>query len=249
MLATLLALTLFTQSRTEPLPLRDRPQALHLYGDPHGAPTILASGDGGWIRLAPAVAEWLASRGYFVLGLDSRAYLRSFTHGQTGLDPKEVPRDFATLLGRAARDAAGRRPVLMGVSEGAALAILAATDPNIRSRIDGVVALGVGDVNELAWRWKDAIIYLTKGVPNEPTFSVVSMLPNTASTPLAIIQSTHDEYVAPEETTRIVAAAPGPKRLWRVDASDHRFSNNMEALRVSLMEALAWMRDLAAGRP
>jgi hypothetical protein len=50
--------------------------------------------------------------------------------------------------------AAGGRaqPILVGVSEGAGLSVLAATDPATRSAIGGVIGLGLPDINELGWR-------------------------------------------------------------------------------------------------
>ena len=93
--ATLLA----GQERTDLLALRARPQTLHLYGPPRGAPVILSSGDGGWIHLGPQVAEMLAARGFFVVGFDSKAYLEGFTSATTALTPDDVAGDFQ--IGRA----------------------------------------------------------------------------------------------------------------------------------------------------
>ena len=42
----------------------------------------------------------------------------------------------------------------MGVSEGAGLSVLAATDPLTKTETLGVVGLGLPDLNELGWRWK-----------------------------------------------------------------------------------------------
>jgi len=61
------------------LTIRGHVQQLQLYGPTDGIPVIVASGDGGWIHLGVHVAEALAARGYFVVGFDARAYLRSFT--------------------------------------------------------------------------------------------------------------------------------------------------------------------------
>jgi hypothetical protein len=53
--------------------LRGHPQTLHLYGQPGQKSVVVSSGDGGWLHLAPQVAAFLASRGYFVVGFDSKA--------------------------------------------------------------------------------------------------------------------------------------------------------------------------------
>jgi dienelactone hydrolase len=109
--------------------------------------------------------------------------------------------------------------------------------------IAGVIAMGLGDRNELAWRWKDAVIYLTHGVPREPTFRVRELVDRVAPTPLALISSTRDEYVPAGEIDSIVAAARAPKRLWMIDAADHRFSDKQEQLARCLGDAIAWVRE------
>ena len=183
----------------------------------------------------------LAARGLFVIGVDSKAYLESFTTATTVLTPGDVAGDFRTLIGYASR-AAGQRPLLVGISEGAGLSVLAAADPSTPA-VAGVIALGLGDRNELGWRWKDAVIYVTHGVPGEPTFSAVALAERVAPTPLALISSTQDEYVPRAEVDRIMSAARAPKRLWMIDAADHRFSNQQEQLARCLAEAIAWVRE------
>jgi alpha-beta hydrolase superfamily lysophospholipase len=226
--------------------IRGKPQSLRLYGERGHPPVIVSSGDGGWIHLAPHVAETLSAAGSFVVGLDVKAYLESFTSRSTTLRPADEPRDYATLAAYAAR-ASSTKPILIGVSEGAGLSVLAATDPPTKSAIAGVIGLGLPDVNELAWRWKDSIIYLTHSVPNEPTFSTEAILGRLPPTPLAVIQSTSDEFVPLAEARRVFARAKEPKRLWIVKASDHGFSDNLADFDRRLLEAIAWVRD-AAGR-
>jgi dipeptidyl aminopeptidase/acylaminoacyl peptidase len=120
--------------------------------------------------------------------------------------------------------------------------VLAATDTETKAAIAGVIALGLPDRNELGWRWKDALIYLTHRVPNEPTFSAAATVGAIAPLPLALVQSTHDEFVPLSETRRIFDRASSPKQLWIVDASNHRFSSNLPEFDNRLMEALEWIR-------
>src|SRR5262245_66364164 len=47
--------------------IRGHEQTLHIYGAPSGTPIVLSSGDGGWMHLAPHVAEVLSEKGYFVV--------------------------------------------------------------------------------------------------------------------------------------------------------------------------------------
>lgn len=226
---------------TDTITIRGHQITLHLYGPRDGQPAIVSSGDGGWMHLAPHVAETLAAHGWFVVGVDVKAYLSSFTSGATTLSAADEPRDYGTLAAYAMRGG-HVKPVLIGVSEGAGLSVLAATDPGTQAQIAGVVGLGLPDLNELGWRWRDSLIYVTHGVPNEPTFSTAAVIARVAPLPLAAIHSTEDEFVPLAEAQRVIDRARDPKRLWVVSAADHRFSNNLPEFDTRLLEALAWVR-------
>jgi fermentation-respiration switch protein FrsA (DUF1100 family) len=231
--------------------LRGRTQSLHVYGNRGGNPVIVSSGDGGWIHLAPHVAELLASCGYFVVGFDSRSYLTSFTTADKTLQPDAVVADYDSLIQFAARNAP-RRPLLIGVSEGAGLSVLAATGTRAKDTVDGVIALGLGNLNELGWRWSDTVVYLTHKVPHEPTFSSLTLIPHIAPLPFAAIHSTHDEFVPTADIERIVHAASGPAKLWVISALNHRFSGNVGEFDRRLIEAIEWVDDqqqVAVTRP
>jgi alpha-beta hydrolase superfamily lysophospholipase len=231
-----------TDQQTTTLSLRGRAQILHLYGPENGPPVIVSSGDGGWIHLGPQVAELLASRGYFVVGFDVRAYLAGFTTDTSTLRVEDEPGDYRQLIEFARR---GQRTgvLLAGVSEGAGLSVLAATDRSNKPLIRGVVTLGLGDANELGWRWKDAVIYITKGVPHEPLFRTTEIVNRVAPIPLAAIQSTHDEFVPLSEAEDIMKRAAEPKRLIVIESSNHRFSSNIGEFDRRLIEALQWIEN------
>jgi alpha-beta hydrolase superfamily lysophospholipase len=228
------------QSR-ETVTMRGQRQLLWLYGTRGGIPVIVSSGDGGWTHLAPHVAEVLAARGFFVVGFDAKDYLESFTSGKTTLRPDDEPGDYKVLVDFAARGATVK-PILIGVSEGAGLSVLAATDPQTKAAIAGVLGLGLPDLNELGWRWRDMVIYVTHGTPHEPTFSVAAIVDRLSGTPLAAIHSSKDEFVPLSEVQQVMARAKEPKRLWIVEAADHRFSNNLAEFDRCLLEALTWIR-------
>jgi len=225
--------------------LRGQAQAVRLYGSRGKPSVVVSSGDGGWVHLGPHVAEVLAANGFFVVGFDVKAYLGSFTSGKSTLRPEDEPLDYKVLADFASQGST-QKPILIGVSEGAGLSVLAATDRQTQTAIAGVLALGLPDINELGWRWKDSLIYVTHGVPKEPTFSTASVVARIGSTPLAAIHSTHDEFVPVSVAQRVVDAAHEPKRLWIVKASDHRFSDNLAEFDRRLLEALAWINQNAA---
>lgn len=221
--------------------IRGHEQRLYEYGPPHGDPVIVSSGDGGWIHLGPHVAEFLSARGFHVIGFDVKAYLESFTGQHSTLEPDQEPRDYGVLADYARRTT-GKKPILIGVSEGAGLSVLAATDPQTKRDLAGVVGLGLPNLNELAWRWRDAVIYLTHRTAHEPSFSTSAVAGRVAPLPLAAIHSTHDEFVPLADVQRVLDAANEPKRLWVVDASNHRFSDNLDQFDRTLLDAIGWVK-------
>ncbi len=221
--------------------LRGHTQTLHVSGSPSGQPVIVSSGDGGWIHLGPHVAELLANKGFYVVGFDVRAYLASFTSAASTLRMEDEPTDYR-ILAELAKNATSKKPILIGVSEGAGLSVLAATDPQTKSIVAGVIGLGLPDLNELGWRWKDSVIYLTHKVPNEPTFSATAIIANVAPLPLALLHSTHDEFTPLVDIQNVVKRAAEPRKLWIVNAADHRFSDNLAELDQRLLEAIQWIQ-------
>jgi len=227
---------------TQALSIRGQSQSLRLYGSRGGTPVVVSSGDGGWMHLAPHVAEVLAAKGFFVVGFDARAYLESFTSGKVTLRPEDEPGDYKAVADFAGRGGA-QKPILIGVSEGAGLSVLAATDPQTKASIAGVLGLGLPDLNELGWRWRDALIYVTHGAPKEPSFSTAAIVNRVGPTPLAAIHSTKDEFVPLTEVQKVLDGATEPKKLWIVKASDHRFSDNLAEFDQRLLEAIGWIQQ------
>src|SRR5436190_11869420 len=123
-----------TAQVTQRLTIRGHEQLLHVYGPADGTPVIVSSGDGGWMHLGPHVAELLAARGFFVVGFDVKGYLAGFTGDTATLRTGDEPGDYKTLAAFASA-ASGRKPLLVGVSEGAGLSVLAATDSQTKAVI------------------------------------------------------------------------------------------------------------------
>ncbi len=222
--------------------VRGRPQQIHLYGVKGGVPVILSSGDLGWAGLVVQVADFLASEGYYVIGFNTKAYLASFTSRSTSLSPKDVPDDYSVLI-EYARQTSAAKPILAGISEGAGLSVLAATKPNVKYSIQGILGLGLPDQNELGWKWQDFTIWITKKSPNEPGFMVEDFISSVSPLPLAEIHSTHDEFLPLEKAKAMFSLAGDPKKMWVIEASNHRFSDNRDELRRCILEALRWIHN------
>lgn len=229
----------FSESRTNVV-IRGKSQEIYLYGAKGNPPVILSSGDLGWTGLVVHVAEFLSSKGYYVIGFNSKLYLSSFTSKTSTLIPQDVPKDFKLLID-SARQGAKAKPLLAGVSEGAGLSVLASTDPEIQGMIQGVLGLGLPDQNELGWRWQDFGTWITKTNPNEPSFMVEDIIQKVSPIPLAEIHSTHDEFLPVEQAKQMLTRAKEPKKMWVIEAANHRFSDNRDELDRRIMEALSWI--------
>jgi hypothetical protein len=239
--SVLVFLCISSASAQDILVLRGKSQDLHLSGHKGGAPVILSSGDLGWAGLVVHVAEYLSAQGYYVIGFNTRSYLASFTGKGGTLAPQDVPGDYMKLIDYACQSS-DAKPVLAGISEGAGLSVLAASKPDLKDRIRGVLGLGLPDQNELGWKWQDFTIWITKKAPHEPGFMVEDIIGGVAPLPLAEIHSTHDEFLPLEKAKAMLSLAGSPKKMWVVNASNHRFSDNRSELDRCILEALAWIK-------
>jgi len=225
-----------------PLTIRGHQQPQHNYGVPGSPTVVLLSGDGGWIHVAPHLATVLAASGHYVVGVDSRAYLEGFTGQGDPLRAADVQRDFLNMIDYAGRsDPQARRPLIVGVSEGAGLAVIAAGSPAVQHAISGVISVGLPGQIELGWRWRDSIIYITHTAPNEPLVDTSTVIGLTGPVPLALLYSSHDEFISAAGQTSLAARAGEPSRRWTVAARDHRFSDNLAELDRRVRDAVDWI--------
>jgi uncharacterized protein len=225
-----------------------RGRGIEVYYQPHApsAPLrgkiIFAPGDGGWRGAAVDMGAAMASWGYDVFALDTKSYLKSFPATAT-LQQRDVAGDFYSLAEWAAPQP-GERVTLVGWSAGAGLVVLAAASPKYQSQYVGVVTLGLSDRNVIGWRWQDDLTYLTKRAPDEPTFSCLARISQLAPVPVAMLQSSHDEFVSVQESRKLFDAAGEPKRYFLIEAQNHRFDGNLPEFNRRLQEALQWTEQV-----
>ncbi len=210
---------------------------------------VMGSGDVGWVGLAVSMAEDLSAQGYTVVGINVRQYLSTFTSGKSHLQPADVPGDYRAIADVLKQSRRLTSPVIMsGVSEGAALAVLAASDTANHQWIDGVITMGLPPTAELAWRWTDAGAWITKHDADEPSFAPNDVIAAVSPIPLCMIQSTKDEYVAKADYERLLATAREPRKQILIDASNHRFTDKRPQLAAAYTAGLAWIAEAAQKR-
>lgn len=203
---------------------------------------VMAGGDVGWVGLAVTMAQHLAAEGYIVVGINVRQYLSVFTAGATHLAPADVQRDYADLSRYLRSRSLLHSPVIVsGVSEGAALAVLAAAAPDNHAWIAGAITMGLPAIAEIAWRWSDFTTWLTKRDAAEPSIKARDYLAGVSPLPLVMIQSTRDEYVPSADYRDLESVARAPHRQVLIDAGNHRFTDRIPELQRAFGQALAWI--------
>ncbi len=215
-------------------------------GKPKGT-VFMGSGDVGWVGLATEMAEFLSAQGYNVIGINVRQYLAAFTSGRTTLTTREPPQDYGELAAFLRQRNLLAPPVIVGgVSEGAALAVLAAASEKNHEWIGGVLTMGLPPTAELGWRWTDFTSWISKKDPDEPMFAPKDFLPRIAGIPICLIHSTKDEYVTEADYRLFERVAPEPKKFILIKASNHRFTDQKDELKRQVTGCVEWIRGQAA---
>jgi alpha-beta hydrolase superfamily lysophospholipase len=225
--------------------LRGKSLTLTIYrptGTPKGT-VIMGSGDVGWVGLGVTLAEFLSGEGYIVVGLNVRQYLSTFTVGKSHLEVTDPPADYFALSEWMRANSLLVQPVIVsGMSEGAALAVLAASSPKNHAWLTGAITMGIPPQAELAWRWTDFTSWITKSETREPSFAPKDFIGSISPLPLVMLQSKKDEYVPEAEFRLQEAMAKPPKKLVLIDASNHRFTDRRQQLMAEYLSALAWIK-------
>lgn len=229
-----------------PISIRGKTLTLELYRPPNGTvpkgTVLMGSGDVGWVGLGVDLAEFLSAHGHAVVGINVRQYLSSFTSGSDHVTTGQVPRDYAAIVQWLRDRHMLWDPVIVaGVSEGAALAVLAGADQSNHAWVKGVVTMGLPPSAELAWRWTDMASWVTKRDSNEPSFEPRLFIGRVSPVALWMIQSTKDEYVKEADYRLFEREAGPPNRLVLIDASNHRFTDRLPQLRQQVLAGLAWV--------
>ena len=201
---------------------------------------IFLPGDGGWRGDAVSMGKNIASWGYEVYGFDTKKYLEGFSQDGAKLSRDQLADD----MRRLAEQVGGitKKPViLVGWSQGAGMAVAAASGSQVRSSIQGILTLGLPESAVLGWDWKATLAIIARREPDQPVFTVKPLLRSVAPTPVWMIHGLDDEYTTPESGRNLFQAASEPKHLQEIAGANHRFDGHQDELYRSLEEGLAWI--------
>ena len=220
---------------------------------------LYASGDGGWFGAAVDMFHTIAAGGYPTVGLSSKALMKLAEPRNERLHPGTLTADYLAILAQA-RTALGLRDatpvILTGWSRGASFAVIVAAQSAARPLVRGVVAIGMthgenlrvdddaddgAEAEEAAGASVDetgddrAIPPLRRG-----EFDIYAVLRGLRPLRSAVIQATRDNYLPAARARRLFGDDTATRRLFAVDARNHRFSGGRDAFHRALRDALRW---------
>jgi pimeloyl-ACP methyl ester carboxylesterase len=226
---------------TRTVMLNGYPVALHVSPSrPTGDRPLLiyATGDGGWRGKDLDLFRHLVSWGYAVAGFSAPQYVKHLSGDKETTTPARLARDYAAIVD-VARDVLkvphSTRIILVGVSRGAGLSVLAAGQQSIQGLVEGVVVMGLTKEEEhVRWRRRRPSTQL----------AIYDYLPRLGTLPIAVIQSTKDTYLPADEARVLFGVETDRRQFHTIEASNHSFASARPVLYDTLHASLQWIVNL-----
>jgi hypothetical protein len=203
---------------------------------------VYATGDGGWHRKDLDTYHRLVSLDYPIVGFDAHDYVTHLGR-RTETTPARLAADYLHII-RTARSALSLEPdrpvVLVGVSRGAGLSIVAAGQRLLRPSIAGVLAVALTREEEYVVWFKR----LRLGGPRATHREMVETyeyLPLLGTLPVAVIQSTHDHYLPAAEARTLFGPDNDHRRFDPIESRNHSFSDVRATLYARIEASLDWI--------
>jgi hypothetical protein len=216
---------------------------------PHAPIVLYASGDGGWFGTAVDMFHQLARAGYPVVGFSSRAFLKiQRPHGGL-VNAAQLAVDYDAIVAhaRATLHLGDASPVVLtGWSRGAAFSVLAASAPAARGHVAGIIAIGLDAGEDLAAPpYAEATDDDRDGQPGGTDrkwrFDNYATIGRLGPLACAVIQASHDNYLPASAARRLFGPDTDRRRLYAIDAKNHRFTGGKAAFDAALLDALHWI--------
>ena len=240
---------------TRSLTLDARRLTLHLANrDSTGKRPLLVytTGDGGWGRKDLALYQEIVAWGYPTAGFSAPDYLDHLRDESGTTTPERLGRDYADIIAFAETSLGvepGTPVVLIGVSRGAGLEVVAAGQPRVRDKLTGVVAVALTREEEyVRWYGRLPVLHHTQ----KPVMvQVYEYLPLLGSLPIAVIQSTHDQFLSAPAAAQLFGADTPTRRFHPIDARNHSFAGARGEMYQAVRDALDWImsREPRAATP
>lgn len=202
---------------------------------------VFATGDGGMHRKDLDAYRHLVALGYPIVGFDAHDYVTHLGH-DTETTPARLAADYERIIDTARqvlRVDAASPVVLVGVSRGAGLSVVAAGQRTLRNSITGVVAVALTQEEEYV-RWYRRLRG-RDGAHRGVIVDVYEYLPRLGDMPIAVIQSTRDNYLSAAAARALFGPDTSHRRFQAIDARNHSFRGARSQLYDAMRTALAWV--------
>jgi hypothetical protein len=208
---------------------------------------VYATGDGGWHRKDLATYQHLVSFGYPTVGFDARDYVTHLGASEATTTPGRLAADYERIIesARTALQQPARCPVvLVGISRGAGLSVVAAGQQTLRPSIAGVLAVALTKEEEYVTVRRR----LARRTATPQMVEVYDYLHRLADMPIAVVQSTRDGYLSAERA-RVLFGPDTPHRWFQpIEARNHSFGGARPELYDAMGRALTWIDGLLKTR-
>jgi fermentation-respiration switch protein FrsA (DUF1100 family) len=204
-------------------------------GEPKPVLLVYATGDAGWWGKDREIFHHMATWGYPVVGFSAREYVHHL--GSDRVHPADIALDYRAIVDAALSRlglSSSVRPVLVGKSRGAGLSVAAAVDPPFNATMAGVLAVGLTREEE----------YVHGRVHRPPELAMLqtyARLDDIGFVPVAVIQSTNDQYIPAGEARQLFGPDTSSRELVPVVSRDHNFGGAVDRLYQEMERAIEWI--------
>jgi hypothetical protein len=206
---------------------------------------LYVSGDGGWFGAAVDMFHVIADSGYFAVGFSAKTFLKLERPDGRLAGPEQLASEYDEILttSRAALHLPAETPVILsGWSRGAAFAVLVGTSANGPRHLQGVVAIGLTDEENLqASEADDSDENVAAGSSRHSAFQPYARIAGLGSLRCAVIQASGDHFLSAAHARELFGPDTLSRRLYEVVARNHRFSGGKAAFDSALVDALHWV--------
>lgn len=215
-------------SETKSLDLARGPGKAHLYrhGEVPKAVIVFASGDGGWTDWENQMADWLADAGWWVAGLNCRAY------AQSDYDADLLSEDFQILA--KSLDAPPGTPVFYGGWSMGATQAVAAAGTSRPPELKGLLLMSCGARGRYGLRLKDELGISPSG---EGTFGLNEFNDSLDGLRIAQFHGSAD-FIS---STAWIRSLEQTTALYELPSYNHGFDGPDVSFRPHLLKGLGWL--------
>lgn len=207
---------------------------------------LFITGDGGWRGKDLDAFNHLIGWGYPVVGVSAPEYLRHLNQGP--IAPQALADDIAAiiLVGHHDLRLPASIPVLLvGVSRGADLVVVAAARRSLRAPVEGVLAVGLTKEEEYVRRRQPRAAVPAATTADETDGEASMARPYDAlrrvAAPVCVIQSTNDKYVRAADARQMFGPDTAARQFHAIESRNHSFSDARGELYDTMRTSLQWI--------